>query len=93
MCAGDLGGVQERKNRVISVSERCLRRGSPAGVSSFICAVPVGLDFSGGSVGESLPAKAGDAGSVPGAGRSPGEGNGNPLQYSCLENSMDRGAW
>ena len=34
-----------------------------------------------------------DAGSIPGSGRSPGEGNGNPLQYSCLENSMDRGAW
>ena len=37
--------------------------------------------------------KAGDLGSIPGSGRSPGEGNGNPLQYSCLENSMDRGAW
>ena len=36
---------------------------------------------------------AGDLGSIPGPGRSPGEGNGNPLQYSCLENSMDRGAW
>ena len=35
----------------------------------------------------------GDRGSVPGLGRSPGEGNGNPLQYSCLENPMDRGAW
>ena len=35
----------------------------------------------------------GDAGSVPGSGRSPGEGNGNPLQYSCLGNPMDRGAW
>jgi len=34
-----------------------------------------------------------DAGSIPGWGRSPGEGNGNPLQYSCLENPMDRGAW
>ena len=34
-----------------------------------------------------------DAGSIPGSGRSPGEGNGNPLQYSCLGNSMDRGAW
>ena len=34
-----------------------------------------------------------DAGLIPGLGRSPGEGNGNPLQYSCLENSMDRGAW
>ena len=37
------------------------------------------------------PANAGDTGSIPGSGRSPGEGNGNPLQYSCLENSMDRG--
>ena len=34
-----------------------------------------------------------DTGSIPGPGRSPGEGNGNPLQYSCLENPMDRGAW
>ena len=45
---------------------------------------------------KNLPAKAGevrDAGSIPGLGRSPGEGNGNPLQYSCLENPMDRGAW
>ena len=36
---------------------------------------------------------AGDMGLIPGSGRSPGEGNGNPLQYSCLENSMDRGSW
>ena len=36
---------------------------------------------------------AGDVGSIPGSGRSPGEGNGNPLQYSCLENPMDRRAW
>ena len=39
------------------------------------------------------PANAGDAGSMPGLGRSPGEGNGNPLQYSCLGDPMDRGAW
>jgi len=39
------------------------------------------------------PANAGDTGSISGSGRSSGEGNGNPLQYSCLENSMDRGAW
>ena len=39
------------------------------------------------------PANAGDMGSIPGLGRSPGKGNGNPLQYSCLENSMDRGPW
>ena len=45
---------------------------------------------------KNLPTNAEDAedmGSIPGSGRSPGIGNGNPLQYSCLENSMDRGAW
>ena len=40
-----------------------------------------------------LPCNAGDQGSIPGSGRSPAEGNGNPLQYTCLENSMDGGAW
>ena len=39
------------------------------------------------------PANVGDAGLIPGLGRSPGEGNGNPLQHSCLENPMDRGTW
>ena len=39
------------------------------------------------------PANTGDAGLIPGSDRSPGEGNGNPLHYSCLENPMDRGAW
>ena len=42
---------------------------------------------------KNLPANVGDRGVIPGSGRSPGEGNGNPLQYSCLQNSMDRGAW
>ena len=42
---------------------------------------------------KNLPANAGDLGSIPGLERSPGKGNGNPLQYSCLENSMDKGAW
>ena len=42
---------------------------------------------------ENLPASAGDAGSMPGSGRFPGGGKGNPLHYSCLENPMDRGAW
>ena len=51
------------------------------------------LGFPGASVGRESTSNAGDLGSVPGLGRSPGEGNGNPLQYSCLENSMDRGAW
>ena len=49
------------------------------------------VGFLGGSVVKNLPANAGDAGSIPGSGRSPGEGNGSPLQYSCLENPMDRG--
>ena len=49
--------------------------------------------FPGGSVVKNPLAKAGDAASTPGSGRSPGEGNGNPRQYSCLENPMGRGAW
>ena len=48
--------------------------------------------FPGGSDGKASACNAGDLGSIPGSGRSPGEGNGNPLQYSCLENPMDRGA-
>ena len=49
--------------------------------------------FPGASVVKNLPAKAGDLGSIPGLGRSTAGGNGSPLQYSCLENPMDRGAW
>ena len=51
------------------------------------------MSFPGGSVVKNLPANAGEAGSIPGLGRSPGEGYGNQLQYSCLGNPMDRGAW
>ena len=51
------------------------------------------LGFPGGSEVKASACNAGDLGSIPGSGRSPGEGNGNPLQYSCLENPMDRGAW
>ena len=49
--------------------------------------------FPGGSDGKASACNAGDPSSIPGSGRSPGKGNGNPLQYSCLENPMDRGAW
>ena len=49
------------------------------------------VGFPGGSVIKNLLANAGDAGLIPGSGRCPGEGNSNPLQYSCLENPMDRG--
>ena len=51
------------------------------------------MDFPGGSVVKNLPANAGDAGSIPGLGRSPGGGHGNPFHYSCLKDSLDRGAW
>ena len=49
--------------------------------------------FPGGSEVKVSACNAGDLGSIPGLGRSPGEGNGTPLQYSCLENPMDGGAW
>ena len=49
--------------------------------------------FPGGSDGKATSCNAGDLGSILGSGRSPGEGNGNPLPYSCLENPMDGGAW
>ena len=51
------------------------------------------LVFPGGSDGKESVCNTGDWSLILGLGRSPGEGNGNPLQYSCLENSMDRGAW
>jgi len=51
------------------------------------------LGFPGGSVVKNSPANAGDEGLILGLGRSPGEGNGNPLQYSCLGSPMNRGAW
>ena len=51
------------------------------------------MGFPGGSDGKESACKAGDSGLIPGLGRSPGEGSGNPLQYSCLQDSMDRGAW
>ena len=51
------------------------------------------MDFPGGSGGKASAYHVEGLGSIPGLGRSPGEGNGNPLQYSCLENPMDGGAW
>ena len=53
----------------------------------------VQMGFSGGSGGKESACNAGDSSLIPGLGRSPGEENGNPLQYSFLENSMGRGAW
>ena len=51
------------------------------------------MGFPGGSEVKASACNVGDLGLIPGLGRSPGEGNGNPLKYSCLENPMDRGAW
>ena len=51
------------------------------------------MGFAGGSEVKASARNVGDPGSIPGSGRSPGEGNGNPLQYSCLENLMDGGTW
>ena len=53
----------------------------------------LGRGYPGGSEVKAFACNAGDLGLIPGSGRSPGEGNGNPLQYSCLENPMDGGAW
>ena len=55
--------------------------------------IPIYIPFPGGSEGKASTFNAGDLGLILGSGRSPGEGNGNLLQYSCLENSMDEGAW
>ena len=55
--------------------------------------IMVFLGFPDDSVLKNLPANVGDESSIPGSGRSPGEENGNPLQYSCLGSLMDRGAW
>ena len=51
------------------------------------------MGFPGGSAGKESACSAGDLGSIPVLGRSPGGGHGNPLQYTCLENPMNRGAW
>ena len=64
-----------------------------AHISSYYTAVSTLLGLSGDSDSKESACNAGDLGSIPGSRRSPREGNGKPLQYSCLENSMDRGAW
>ena len=68
-----------------------LNRRGHTSVEILLCARPC-AGLPSGSVVKNLSAHAGDVGLIPGPGRSPGEGNGNPLQYSCLGNPMDRGA-
>ena len=64
-----------------------------SGITNYSKLVRQEKTFPGGSDGRESACNAGDLGSVPGLGRSPAEGNGNPLQYSCLGNPKDRGAW
>ena len=60
---------------------------------TFLESSTINMGFPGGSEVKASASNAGDPGSIPGSGRSPGQGNGNPLQYSCLENPTDREAW
>ena len=74
----------------LALQERGISQTLPAPFL-YVCLTPT-LGFPGGSDSKESACDAGDQGSIPGSGRSPGEGKGNPLQYSCLENPMDRGA-
>ena len=78
---------QQQKADIPSSPVDLFTRGSRIGVDILT------LSFPGGLVVKNPPANAGDPGWIPGSGGSPGEENGNPFQYSCLENSMDRRAW
>ena len=75
----------------ISVVSACTMALSVPNSHYFVSSLDQG--FPGGSDSKESACNAGDLGSIPGSGRSPRERNGNPLQYSCLENPMDRGAW
>ena len=70
----------------------CSSGEEPQQIMSLLC-YKKDNDFPGGLEGKEAACNEGDPGSIPGSGRSPGEGNGNTLQYPCLENPMDRGAW
>ena len=73
--------------------DRCISLSVPIFVIFKMRIVRAPWGFHGDSVVNNPPANAGDAGLIPGLERSPGEGHGSPLQYSCLGNPMDRGAW
>ena len=89
--------MELRSKRYISCSLACSNRKTTTRACpcsfGYVCLYSRDWGFSGGSDGKESVCNVGELDSVPGLGRSPGEGNGNPLQYSCLENSMDRGAW
>ena len=81
--AGGTGSIPGWRSKILPAMPRWLRKSI----------IYIYKDFPGGSDGKVSVYNAGDLGSIPDLGRSPGEGNGNPLQYYCLENPMDRGAW
>ena len=75
-------------------SESCVDKGDTGGRTELMCPLQAAKrGFPGGSEVKASACNAGDLGSIPGLGSCPGEGNGNPLQYSCLENPKDGGAW
>ena len=82
-----------KRLEITSVGQGVEKRGSLCTVGGNINCGTATMGFPHCSAGKESACNAGDLGSIPGSGRSPGEGNGNCLQYSCLENPMDRGAW
>ena len=87
-CRIDLFDLLAVQGTLKSLLQHCSSKASMVQHSAFLH-----QGFPGGSEVKASACNAGDLGSIPGSGRSPGEENGNPLQYSCLENPMDRGAW
>ena len=91
--------VETRPIEAMSMSSSCGNPSTQLLLNKHILSTYIGLprwEVKNPVAVKNLPANAGDlrtTGSIPGSGRSPGEGHDNPLQYSCLENSMDRGAW
>ena len=81
--AGGTGSISGWRSKILPAMPRWLKKNI----------IYIYRDFPGGSHGKASVYNAGDLGSIPDLGRSPGEGNGNPTQYYCLENPMDRGAW
>ena len=89
-CRASLGAGTQNSDTICYAMPLYLAQVKSQG-NTFLISTLLVAGFLGGSVVKNPPANAGDAGSVPGSERSPGEGNGNPLKYSCLENPMDRG--
>ena len=91
--------IYKNRNRLTDVGKKLMVTREEKDGEGIICEIGIYIHellyitFPCSSVGKESACNAGDPVSIPGSGRSPGEGNGNPLQYSCLENSMDRGVW